>query len=404
VVRRVGGALAVASVIALMPSAARATTPPSLQTQVARALALSTAPLVGAAVAIEGGPRVDIAGSRPLPPASTQKLYTAATALVDLGPDHRLRTEVRATGPVLPDGTLEGDLVLVGGGDPTLTGNGLQEMAFTIAGAGVTHVTGALYADDSRYDRAHAASGWKAAYVPGESGPLSAVVVDRNLWRRDAAYLSEPVAPDAGRLRTALRVAGITVDGPDTAGPSPSGPGDLLAWHDSPPVVALVSSALKHSDNFIAEQLDKELGATIGIPTTMGGVEAAWRLAESFGLARGQSADGSGLSLHDRESPWYEVRWLQAIGATSVADMFRTSLPLACGDGTLKQRMCATSAAGRVFAKTGSLPGISTLAGYATTVSGRRVWFAFMVAGARSDALAHAAIDRATVAVTSYAG
>src|SRR5204863_5030937 len=147
VVRRVGGALLIASVIALMPSAARAATPPSLQTQVARALALSTAPLVGAAVAIEGGPRVDIAGSRPLPPASTQKLYTAATALVDLGPDRRLRTEMRATGPVLPDGTLEGDLVLVGAGDPTLSGNGLQEMAFTIGGTGVTHVTGALYAD-----------------------------------------------------------------------------------------------------------------------------------------------------------------------------------------------------------------------------------------------------------------
>src|SRR5947208_1264115 len=143
-----GAGLAVASLVALIPSAAHAATAPSLQTQVARALSRATAPLVGAAVAIEGGPVVDIAGTRPLPPASTQKLYTAATALVDLGPDHRLRTEVRATAPVLPDGTLAGDLVLVGGGDPTLSGNGLQQMAFTIAGTGVTHVTGALYADD----------------------------------------------------------------------------------------------------------------------------------------------------------------------------------------------------------------------------------------------------------------
>ena len=105
-VRRVGGGLVVACLVALLPSAAHAATAPSLQAQVARALAGSTAPLVGAVAVIDGGPVVDIAGNRPLPPASTQKLYTAATALLDLGPDHRLRTEVRATGPVLPDGTL----------------------------------------------------------------------------------------------------------------------------------------------------------------------------------------------------------------------------------------------------------------------------------------------------------
>ena len=386
---------------------ARAAAPDGLRQQVVAALAGSRAPLVGAAVALDGlGPAVDLNGWRPLPPASLQKLYTAAAALLLLGPEHRLRTEVRAggTGLVLPDGTLLGDLVLVAGGDPGLTGDDLQRLAFAVAGAGVRRVTGALVGDDTRYDRSRAPAGWKATFLTDESGPLSALAVDGNRWRRDGAYLADPVAPNLGRFRVALERAGVAVEGPDVVGPAPAGLGSVLAVHESPPLAARIGPLLKDSDNFTAELLLKELGTTLGAASSDGGTEAVWRQAEAFGLPRGQAADGSGLSAHDRAAPWHVVSWLVAVDRTPVAGLLRDSLPLACGDGTLKHRMCATVAAGRVFAKTGTLKGIGTLAGTVTTAGGRRAWFAFMVVGAPSAATARSALDRAAVAVAAYTG
>ena len=369
------------------------------------ALQGSTAAHVAAAVQVDGlGRTVDVNGLAMLPPASTQKVYTAAAALLRLGPTHRLRTEVRATGSLLEGGILAGDLVLVGGGDPTITGNDLQRMAFEVAGAGVTRVAGWLYGDDTRYDRRRGAAGWKAGWVGDESPPLSAIVVDRNRWRRDAEYLANPVPANVDRFRVALERAGVTVAGPTTVGTPPMAPGELVAFHESPPVGALVGRMLKSSDNFVAELLLKELGVTVGEPTSMGGVAAIWKVAAAFGMGPGQAVDGSGLSAHDRSAPWHQVDWLVNVSRTDVADHLRHSLPLACGDGTLRQRFCATAAAGKVFAKTGTLNGVVTLAGYTTTASGRAAWFSFELAGVSSTAAARAAIDRAVIAVVGASG
>jgi D-alanyl-D-alanine carboxypeptidase/D-alanyl-D-alanine-endopeptidase (penicillin-binding protein 4) len=139
----------------------------------------------------------------------------------------------------------------------------------------------------------------------------------------------------------------------------------------------------------------------VGAGTSNGGAEAVWRLADTFGIGRGQTADGSGLSAHDRERPWHEVAWLVAMAGTPVADQLRYSLPLACGDGTLQQRMCGTRAAGNVFAKTGTLNGVTALSGYAVTRSGRRVFFAFQLAGVGNLAAGRDAIDRAVVALVT---
>jgi D-alanyl-D-alanine carboxypeptidase/D-alanyl-D-alanine-endopeptidase (penicillin-binding protein 4) len=92
------------------------------------------------------------------------------------------------------------------------------------------------------------------------------------------------------------------------------------------------------------------------------------------------------------------------VSRTPVADHVRYSLPLACGDGTLQQRFCATPAAVKVFAKTGSLDGVSTLAGYTTTASGRAVAFSFELAGCASTAACRDAIDRAVISIVTYTG
>jgi D-alanyl-D-alanine carboxypeptidase/D-alanyl-D-alanine-endopeptidase (penicillin-binding protein 4) len=83
---------------------------------------------------------------------------------------------------------------------------------------------------------------------------------------------------------------------------------------------------------------------------------------------------------------------------------FVAALPIACVDGTLKDRFCHTPAAGKVFAKTGTLPGVVCLAGYTTTASGRHVRFSFMLNQSDSILAARQAIDRAVVAIVKFNG
>ncbi|HET7652384.1 MAG TPA: D-alanyl-D-alanine carboxypeptidase/D-alanyl-D-alanine-endopeptidase [Acidimicrobiales bacterium] len=398
---------AITAVLSLVPGAPDAAhaDDAALRARVLAALRGSTAAQTAAGVDVDGlGRAVDVNALTMLPPASTQKLYTGATALLVLGTDFRFRTEVRATGPVLADGTVNGDLVLVGGGDPTLVGDDLQRLAFEVANAGIRRIGGWLYVDDTRWDRARSAPGWKPGWLGDEVAPLSSLLVDGNRWRRDAAYLQNPAVPNLDRFRVALDRAGVTIAGPNALGPAPASPGDLVVSHDSAPLAALVGRMLKDSNNTYAEVLLKELGRTAGDASTNGGIAVVWRTAASFGMGPGQTADGSGLSLHDRAAPWHEVDWLINVSRTPVADYIRFSLPLACGDGTLQQRFCATPAAGKVFAKTGSLDGVSTLAGYTTTASGRRVAFSFELAGCRSTASCRDAIDRAVISIVTYTG
>ena len=91
------------------------------------------------------------------------------------------------------------------------------------------------------------------------------------------------------------------------------------------------------------------------------------------------------------------VLLLRAGRRSPVASSFRAALPVGCVDGTLKKRLCGTPAAGRVSAKTGTLSGVRTLAGYTTTARGRVVTFAFQLSGAADGARALRAIDRAVV-------
>lgn len=372
--------------------------PPSavarLRRDIVNQLAHSGARVRGAAVYLEGaGGLVNLRGNDMLPPASTQKLFTAAAALLRIGPDARLRTEVRLT----PGN----DLVLVGGGDPSLGGADLDFLASAVQAAGVVHVTGSLVVDDSRYDRARGAPGWKPTYVTEQSGPLSALAVDGNRWRRDGDFVNDPATANGNRFRDALARAGVAVDGPTSLGTRQDAP--VVAAHDSPTIAELVRHTLKVSDNFMAEMLLKEVGYRAGDGSTAGGLAVTAEVARQVGARFGQGGDGSGLSALDRQSPWGEADLLRAMEATAVANQFRAALPVHCGDGTLRKRLCGTAAAGRVFAKTGTLPGVVTLAGYALTGGNHRVWFSFELSGARSVARARTLVDQAVLSIATSA-
>lgn len=372
--------------------------PAPLGERVRAALQRAGATTVSAAVDVDGlGAVLRVDAAHALPPASTQKTFVASAALLGLPAGYRWRTEAAArTTPAA--GRLPGGLWLVAGGDPYLTSTGLRSLARGVRAQGITYVTGDLLLDDGRYDARRSVSGWKGSYVPDESGPLSALAVDGNAWRRDRAFLADPALAGAQRFRDALRAEGVVVHGVIRRYPRPE-QARALATVQSGPVGDVLRRALKSSDNFAAELVLKELGRTVrGAGSSAAGYQAVGDLLAPRGVTPGTGTDGSGLSAYDRQTTGGQLQLLQAVQRDAAAGpALLRALPVACRDGTLVRRMCGTAAEGRLAAKTGTLPGVRSLAGYTTTASGRAVQFAFVLTGVRDSAAARAALDAAAV-------
>ncbi|HEY3095967.1 MAG TPA: D-alanyl-D-alanine carboxypeptidase/D-alanyl-D-alanine-endopeptidase [Acidimicrobiia bacterium] len=335
----------------------------------------------------------------PLVPASNQKLLMAMGVLAVLGPDARFTTEVRL-GP-------EGNLVIVGGGDPSLTARGpnsLDALAAQVRASGITTVPGALAVDDSRYDAMRRAAGWQDWQFPANAGPLSALMVDRNRYRRDPAFLADPAVADADLLRGALAAHGVHVAGPTVHGTAREGD-RVVASLTSAPVSALLADTLLRSDNTAAEGLLKEVGHSTGTSGSTQGGLAATRAALQPLCVRiaGADDDGSGLSRADGRSAreWREL--LQVARTQGWWPYLRDALPVAGRTGTLASRFRGTPAEGTVRAKTGTIIGGIALSGYGTTASGRGVVFSVLVNGDRSSA-AEKPLDALIAAVAAHQG
>src|SRR5918995_919689 len=295
----------------------------------------------------------------PLFPASNQKVLTAMGALSVLGPDARFTTEVRWA----PDGSL----VVTAGGDPSLRARGphsLDALAAQVRAAGITTVPGAIVVDESRQDSVRRAAGWQDWQFPTYAGPLSALMVDRNRYRRDPAFLADPGIAHGDVLRGALAARGVGVAGPTVHGAAPDGSA-VVASLTSAPVSALLTDTLLRSDNMAAEQLLKEVGHATGAPGSTPGGLAATRaaLAPLCVPLAGADDDGSGLSRANGRSAREWRTLLQAARAQPWWPQFHAALPLAGRSGTLSSRFRGTPADGTVRAKTGTIIGGVALSG-----------------------------------------
>jgi D-alanyl-D-alanine carboxypeptidase/D-alanyl-D-alanine-endopeptidase (penicillin-binding protein 4) len=364
---------------------ARESVPGSLAGTVATGLADERLHRVGlgASMWIEGlGEVVAVNPDLRLRPASNQKLLTAVGALALLGPDRRLRTAVAADG-TLTGGILDGDLYLVGGGDPTVTRTGahsLETLAAQVAASGVSQVTGSVIADESRYDARRRANGWSEPVSPTWVGSLSALMVDENRYRIEASYLADPVADSIERFAEALAAAGVAVAGGTGRGAAPEA-GVALASLDSPPVSELVRLMLTDSNNTIAEMLVKEVGFTVrGVGSTAVGLDVISTVADDFCLPETiLQQDGSGLSHGNARSARDWRRLFMSAQAAEWYDDLVAGLAVAGETGTLRFRFRDTAADGNLRAKTGTISGIRSLTGTMTTAGGRRVFFSFIV-------------------------
>jgi D-alanyl-D-alanine carboxypeptidase/D-alanyl-D-alanine-endopeptidase (penicillin-binding protein 4) len=328
--------------------------------------------------------------TREVTPASTAKLATAVAALTVLDPDRRLATRVVQG--------RSGDVVLVGGGDASLSREGLALLAATVTRAG-TPVRRVLV-DDTLFVGPLLGPGWKPGYVKhGSVAPVSALAVDegRTSDRDGSPRVSDP-ALTAGRRFAKLLGTREVVRGAAPAGAR------QLAVVRSEPVSALVEQMLTHSDNDLAEALGRQVALVAKQPASFEGESAAIAATlRGLGVEVGLR-DASGLSPQDRLRPTAVTTLLAKAVRDPRYGALLSGLPVAGFDGTLQDRYRSGKtrpAAGLVRAKTGTLDGVSALAGLVRTRDGGLLAFDLTADGVKLGATGAAAkaLDRIAAAL-----
>jgi D-alanyl-D-alanine carboxypeptidase/D-alanyl-D-alanine-endopeptidase (penicillin-binding protein 4) len=395
-----GLAAAAAMSVAVPPAAAAPSA--TLRHQVGAAFAGSTAHEVHYRVQIADGPTLSRHASTRSRPASNEKLLTTQTLLSQVGPDFQYSTSFYVTHPIGAKGVEDGDLVVQAGGDPTLTSSELGLLAKDLRADGLRRVTGDLVIDDSRYNHSTRAPGWKAHFVPDQSGPIDAFSVDSDTHSRAASYLANPTLANAAILRKALHHAKLKIGGESVTGRRPKGSIRILTHH-SETLGRIVHETLTISDNYNAEMMLREAGfQRAGKGTRTNGVAAIRAEAKRLNVHLGRVVDGSGLSYDDKESPRDIVRWLRATHHSSTAQDIYTSVPTSCRTGTLEFRLCGEHVGGRIHAKTGTLDHVVALSGWTHTRSGALVTFSFLLSRVHSITTAQRHLDAAVSRLARY--
>ncbi len=334
-----------------------------------------------------------------LTPASTTKIATAVAALSAMGPDHRLTTRAALE----PD---TNEVVLVGGGDPTLTAReaidgwaSLRVLADRTAAAlaqrGIREVT--LSYDTTRYTGPQ----MHPIGVNPNLALVSPLMADEGRTNDSTSgpvtRVTDPATDAARRFGDLLKSRGIkaTFPGPSKATTRASTLGEV----SSPPLSTLVERMLTNSDNDIAEALARQTAIATGESADFAGADrAVTARLRGLGLPvdGARFKDGSGLNRADRLT----ANLLTAL-LTKAADPAHpelrpalTGLPVAGFTGTLTTRY-TDGAAGVVRAKTGTLTGVNALAGTTVDQDGRLLAFAFLANNTTNPDAAQKALDKA---------
>jgi D-alanyl-D-alanine carboxypeptidase/D-alanyl-D-alanine-endopeptidase (penicillin-binding protein 4) len=341
--------------------------------------------------ALTGKELWQVADDLPLVPASTNKVLTAAAALLTLDRQARISTRVVAGGP-----NPQGPVVLVGAGDPVLSaappgvdtwyrGSArISDLVEQVRRSGVTPT--AVQVDTSAFSGPTMAQGWDPADVDnGDIAPIESLMIDAGRIQPTTvnSRRSKTPALDAGRELA----KGLGLDpGAVTIATAPSG-ARQLAVVQSAPLVQRLSEMMDHSDNVLAECIAREVAAAINRPQSFAGaVDAVTnRLSTAHVDTAGAALlDSSGLSVDDRLTAKTLDGVVQAAAGPDQPALraLLDLLPIAGGSGTLADRFLdpATNQgpAGWLRAKTGSLTAINSLVGVLTDRSGRVLTFAFI--------------------------
>lgn len=317
-------------------------------------------------------------------PASLTKLFTTATAFNLMDANHKLSTKIFSEDIDFKDGTVNGNLYIKGFGNSTFTKTDLQNMVASLANKGIKKIEGDIVGDDSYFDDIYIREDW----IENEKAnvklpPISALVLDRNRttikkkirsrYRYITETLKDPPLFIANALKQNLISAGIEVKGIAKKGSTPKKAFFLTERYiELKDLAALIN---KHSDNFFAECLFKTLGAEASGSqgNSFFSQQAIQKFLKDNNIYYNETeiVDGSGISRFDHITPlaitgvlekmYFDLRHF---------DDFYNSLSIAGVDGTLRGRMLGTYAENNFRGKTGSLNGVSGLAGYLTDKNG----------------------------------
>ncbi len=350
-------------------------------------------------------------GSGTYIPASTAKLLTGFAALSTVGPQKRFTTSVVAAGD---------KLVLVGGGDPYLMTKmpkkSTQPFRATLTTL-AARTAAALKRDDvskvrlgfdaSLFTGPSQSPDWKPSYVTDNIvTPVSALWADQGLVGGIRA--ADPPASAARIFAGLLEDRGIDVSGDPTSVKAPRGAAPVAAVQ-SATVAQMVGAMIRTSDNQAAEVLFRQVAVAAKLPATFdGAAEAVTEALKKAGIDTSglRLHDGSGLSRADRVSPTTLAQTVVASVASLPTANVLGYLPVSGFSGTLSSRFStAKDAYGLVRAKTGTLTGVHSLAGYALEADGLPVIFALMSDGTPGVDLltAEAALDKVAAAIATCA-
>lgn len=298
-------------------------------------------------------------------PASTMKLLTAITALDKLGGSYQFKTTLRYTGTI-ENGVLHGDVYCVGGMDPRFNTDDMTAFVTSLKEQGVDSIHGSIYADRSMKDEDLLGEGW---CWDDDNPVLSPLVFGRKDNFMD-------------RFLSKLRDANIVYTGfgasvkrcPESAFTI------CTRFHT---MDQILHKMMKESDNLYAESMYYQIAASTGNrPASAKSARNVERqLIKKIGLdpTRCKLADGSGLSLYNYLSAEIETQLLRyAYRHENIYLQLKQSLPIAGVDGTLKKRMKTGYAHANVKAKTGTLTGIISLAGYCKAANGHDLCFSII--------------------------
>lgn len=362
----------------------------------------------------------------PVIPASNMKILTAVAALEALGPDFTFQTRIAAATEPNADGVLEGDLFVIGGGDPILMTDAYaqlqprpdsdvrtdaNDLADQTVAANLSEIRGGIRVDESRYDTERSVDGWPQRFLDqGQVGVLGAAVIDdgfvgfadgyasqdvpRNVDPPPLPRAAEPAAQFGEVFDDLLEARNVLIaSGASAVTELPDDLVDLVVW-DSPPLSDIVAQMLVNSDNTTAELLVKEIGfAESEQGSTTAGTLAMSALLRNAGLADGGlfALDGSGLSEGDQVTCQLVHDALELPEHKAV---LRAGMPVAGESGTLARSFRGTPGEGAIRAKTGYLARSSALSGYFTTQRGVELTFSLIINTGAQREITPADIER----------
>lgn len=428
-----------------------------------------------------------------LQPASNMKIYTVAAALDRLSPDYRFTTSVYAPAPPDAAGTVRGDLIIYGRGDPSFSSRfndgdyfrAIDELAARVVAAGVRRVEGDLIGDESYFTGTPYAPGWewddlqwyygaevsalsindnaldlfvKPGVRAGDAGtvttgpatPLITIMnrtttsprgsrrelivyrplgenvieVSGSLPQDDPGFnasvaIARPAMLFVSMLRSSLQRQGVVITGNTRTVDARIRARQPLQFsmlveltsRQSPPLSVIAAQTLKPSQNLYTELTLRALGKVTGTDPKLTSDEAGIAAVRAFLQGAGIDPnkivmlDGSGLSQRDRVTAEATLQLLIYMNRHRYANAFREALPIAGIDGTLRNRMKGTPAAGNARAKTGTLSSATSLSGYVTSAAGERLVFSLIVNNPPGDTDARTSFTEAiTVLLASFAG